>query len=163
MGETGEVVTWQEAEDQLLAAVEYLGQMPDRERGWMRGGNGWPEIVRDVRAGDYGDGQGLGGEAAPKRQLGRKEMAVLDRVMLGEGAACLAIPEAHRRLVGRVLIAKLDPRGDLFRWERIWIAEGGKACGVTSDALRMRYERAIGKVAVALDRAMRRGFPQVPA
>ncbi|MDR7101511.1 hypothetical protein [Croceicoccus sp. BE223] len=150
--ELSQVVTWQDAEDAMLAAVEYLGAMPDKERGWLRGGQGWPDIVRDVRAGDYGDGQGHGGDAEPRRQLGRKEMAVLDRMMLGPQAACLAVPEEHRRLVGRVLIAKLDPRGDVFRWERIWVAEGGKRCVVTSDALRMRYERAIGKVAVAMER-----------
>lgn len=152
-GIAGDVVTWQEAEDAMLAAVEYLGALPDRERGWLRGGNGWPQIVREVLAGDYGEGQGLGDVVAPRLQLGRKEMAVLDRMMLGERAAVLAVPEAHRRLVGRVLIAKLDPRGDVFRWERIWLADGGKRCGVTSDALRMRYERAIGKVAVAMGRA----------
>lgn len=153
---TWQVVTWQDAEDAMLAAVEYLGAMPDRERGWLRGGQGWPEIVRDVRAGDYGEGQGLGEVAPPRRQLGRKEMAVLDRMMLGPRAACLAVPQPHRQLVGRVLIAKLDSRGDVFGWERIWVAEGGKRCGVTSDALRMRYERAIGKVAVAMERAAQR-------
>ena len=115
--EEGEV-TWQDAEDQLLAAVEYLGALPDRERGFLSAGSRscWPEIVRSVRDGDYGEGQGYGEAVAPRRQLGRKEMAVLDRVLLSPKAAALAIPEQHRRLVGRVLVGKLDGRGAGFTW-----------------------------------------------
>lgn len=142
-----EVVTWQEAEDALLAAVEYLGALPDRERGFLSAGSRslWPSMVKDVQA-DYADA-----DARPRRQLGRKEMALLDEMLLAEGAAALAVPEAHRRLVGRVLVAKLDGRGEGFTWSRIWMAEGGRGCGVTSDALRRRYERGVHRVAMAME------------
>ena len=154
MSEAGpEGVTWQQAEDELLAAVEYLGAMPDRERGFLSAGSrsGWPEIVRSAREGDYGDGQGLGGAARPRLQLSRKHVDLLDRVLLAPEAVAMAIPVQHRRLVGRVLVAKLDDRGEGFAWSRIWEREGGFASKTTTDALRMRYERAVARVAVAME------------
>lgn len=146
-GRSGAGVSWQEAEDELLAAIEYMGALPDRERGFLSAGSrsGWPSIVRDLQS-DYADA-----DARPRQQLSRRQMALVDRVLLSPDAVALAIPEAHRRLVGRVLLGKLDGRGEGFTWSRIWIAEGGRACGVTSDALRMRYERAVHRVAMALE------------
>lgn len=143
----GEVVTWQEAEDAMIAAVEYLAALPDRERGFLSAGSrsAWPQIIRDRREGDYPDA-----DVAPSAQLSRRMMAHLERMLLTEQAAGLAVAEGHRALVGRVLMMKLWPGPDGFRWERVWEREGGKACGVTSDALRMRYERGIGKVAVRM-------------
>jgi hypothetical protein len=143
----GEVITWQEAEDAMLAAVEYLAALPDRERGFLSAGSRsvWPEIIRDRRAGDYPDA-----DVAPSPQLSRRMMAHLDKMLLTQRAAGLAVAEGHRALVGRVLMMKLWPGPDGFRWERVWEREGGRACGVTSDALRMRYERGIGKVAVRM-------------
>lgn len=140
-------VSWQQAEDALLAAVEYLGALPDRERGFLSAGSrsGWPEIVRDAQA-DYPR------EPDRRLRLGRKEMALLERVLLNPGCAAMAIPGAHRALVGRVLAMKLDQRGGGFAWSEVWERAGGRACGVTSDALRMRYERAVGKVAAGLER-----------
>lgn len=148
------LVTWQDAEEALLAAVEYLGMLPDRERGFLSAGSRscWPQIIRSVRDGDYGEGQGFGGEAAPRRQLSRKEATLLDKVLLDPGAAALAIPEGQRRLVGRVLVAKLDGRGEGFNWSRIWESEGGFGSGTTTEALRKRYERAVTKVAMKLER-----------
>lgn len=140
-------VTWQQAEDAMIAAVEYLAALPDRERGFLSAGSrsAWPAIVRDRQA-DYADG-----EAAPSPRLSRRMMAHLGGMLLGERAAGLAVPEGHRALVGRVLVMKRWPGPDGFRWERVWDAEGGRASGVTSDALRMRYERAIGKVAMRME------------
>lgn len=149
------LVTWQDAESAMQAAVEYLGALPDRERGFLSAGQRscWPEIVRERTAGDYAEHQALGeAPRAPRPQLGRKEMGLLGRMLLDPDAAMLAVPEGHRRLVGRVLVGKLDGRGEGFTWSRIWEMEGGRACGVTSDALRMRYERAVGKVAVRMEK-----------
>lgn len=148
------VVTWQQAEDALLAAVEYLGMAPDRERGFLSAGSRscWPQIIRNARDGDYGEGQGFGGEAAPRRQLSRKEATLLDRVLLDPDAAAMAIQEGHRRLVGRVLVAKLDGRGEGFTWSRIWESEGGFRSGTTTEALRKRYDRAVSRVAGRMER-----------
>lgn len=148
--ETAEIsrscVTWQDAEDALLGAVEYLRALPDRERGFLSAGSrsGWPQVLRITQE-DYPD------EPDRRRRLTRKEMAQLDRMLLGTRACALAVPGQHRALVGRVLAMKLSERGGGFRWEEVWEREGGRRCGVTSDALRMRYERAVAKVAAAME------------
>lgn len=155
------LVTWQDAETALLDAIELLGRMPDREARFMAGGrgcvmSGWPEIVRERAAGDYADA-----DARPRVGLTRREVALVERMLTGERALAMVIPTQHRRLVGRVAVAKLDGRGEGFRWERIWREErrwalqAGDVVGharMTSDALRMRYERAVGKLAVAMER-----------
>ena len=79
------MVTWQDAEDTMTAAVEYLFAMPDRERGLLAGGRGermtnWPQVVRSVREGDYGDGQGFGGEASASPQLTRRCVDLVERM-----------------------------------------------------------------------------------
>lgn len=135
-------VSWQEAEDALLGAVEYLAALPDRERGYLSAGSrsAWPTVLR-IEQSDYPD------EPDRRIRLGRKEMAHLERMLTGERACALAVPEQHRALVGRVLAMKLSERGGGFSWSEVWEREGGRRCGVTSDALRMRYERAVAKVA----------------
>lgn len=147
------VVTWQEAEEALLAAVEYLGALPDRERGFLSAGSrsGWPEIVRSVRDGDYGAGQGvLETEVAPSARLTRRHVDQVERMLIGERPCADAIPAGHRRMVGRVLVMKLWAPGGVD-WAAVWQAEGGKASGLTSDTHRKRYDRAVGKVAAAME------------
>lgn len=144
-------VTPDDAEDMLIAAVEYLGALPDRERGWLAHGEGlrmtgWPAIIRDIQA-DYADA-----EASPRAQLSRKQVGVVERMLTGERAHALAVPVGHRQLVGRVIVMKRWPGAAGFGWERVWEMEGGKRSGATTDSLRMRYERALSKVAVAMER-----------
>lgn len=150
-------VTWQQAEDALLAAVEYLGQMP--VKGAPGGaGSSWPQIIRSVRDGDYGEGQGLGGEAAaPSAALSRRRVQLVEAMLLQPDCAAMAIPAGHRALVGRVLVLKLWPGAEGFGWDRVWRGEAVRWARtgerkVTSDALRMRYERAVSKVAAAMER-----------
>lgn len=142
-----DVVTWQRAEDALIGAVEYLAALPDRERAFLSAGSrsAWPDIVRDMQS-DYGDA-----EAEPRRQLGRKEMAHLERMLLGERAAVLAVPRQHRALLGKVLRMKRWPGAGGFGWEAVWEWAGGHRSGTTSDALRQRYSRAVGRVAAAME------------
>lgn len=138
-----------------------ISGMPDREARFMAGGrgcgmSGWPEIVRERAAGDYADG-----DARPRAGLTRKEVALVERMLTEEGALALVIPTQHRRLVGRVAVAKLDGRGEGFRWERIWREErrwaltSGDVVGyarMTTESLRKRYSRAVGSIAVAMER-----------
>lgn len=148
------MTTWQQAEDALLAAFEYLRALPDRERGFLSAGSrsGWPEVVLD-RQSDYPR------EPDRRVRLGLKEMALLDRVLLGTRAAALAVPMQHRALVGRVVAMKLAERGGGFAWSEVWEREGGRKVDLrtgllrrcTSDDLRKAYERAVGKVAAVLD------------
>ncbi|PKB19645.1 hypothetical protein B0I00_1885 [Novosphingobium kunmingense] len=145
------MVTWQEAEDALIEAVECLAALPDRERSYLAAGSRscWPAIVKDAQA-DYADA-----DAVPSAPLSRRMMARLDAVLLGERAAALAVPEGHRALVGRVLVMKRWPGPEGFGWDVVFRGEERHAkakLGVTSDALRKRYERAVGKVAVRMER-----------
>ena len=147
------VVSWQEAEEALIAAVEYLGGLPDRERGFLSAGSrsGWPEIVRSARDGDYGAGQGvLETEVAPSARLTRRMVDHVTRMMIGERPCADAIPVGHRRMVGLVLVMKRWAPGGVD-WSAVWQAEGGKASGLTSDTHRKRYDRAVAKVAAAME------------
>lgn len=146
-------ITWQDAEDALIGALEYLAALPDRERGFLSAGSrsGWPQVLR-IEQSDYPDRPDE--RHGPSVRVGRRELAHLERMLLGERCAALEIPEGHRALVGRVLVMKRWQSPGGFRWEEVWMREGGRRCGVTSDALRMRYERAVGKVAVAMERTL---------
>lgn len=153
------LVTWEEAEDALVDAVELLGALPDREEAWLAPGKGrncsnWPAIVREVNAGDYGDGQGMSAQRPVRRRIGVAEMALLDRMLLGEDALAMAIPEQHRRLVGVVIARKRWSAGG-FHWDDVREAMVKLASGArvpAGDALRMRYDRAIAKLAGAMGR-----------
>jgi hypothetical protein len=146
------VVSWREAEDALLEAMALMARLPDRERGFLSAGSrsGWPDVVRSVRDGEYPEARGRVG-------LRRAEVDRLDVLMLGVGAVVMQVPAADQALLGRVLVEKLDERGEGFRWERVWEwddrrrrAQGRQR--VTADAVRKRYERAVAAVAVALDK-----------
>lgn len=151
----GDVVTFDMAQDALLAAVEYLGAMPDKERAFLSAGSrsAWPAIVRDLQA-DYADR-----DARPRLRLTRRQVELVDAMLLSPDAAALAIVEHDRRLVGRVLVAKLVRAPSVgFSWSEVWQAERGQAWSerhgcivpVTSDALRVRYSRAVRAVAVRM-------------
>jgi hypothetical protein len=154
------VVTWQDAEDTLTAAVEYLGLMPDRERAFLAAGqrSAWPVIVRDLQS-DYADA-----EASPSPQLTRRCANLVERMLTGERPLANAIPEGHRPLVGKVIVMKRWPGPDGFGWDHVYRRTGGELYNLarrcvlptTSDGMRKAYERAIGRLAVALDMASNR-------
>lgn len=149
------IVSWQDAEDALIEAIEALGRLSDRERGFLLAGSrsAWPAIVRDVQA-DYADV-----DLVPSAALTRRQMDRLNAVLLGPDAAVLAVPAGHRALVGRVLVLKRWPGAGGFGWDRVWRGEDARSrqlghggLAVTSDALRARYDRAVGKVAARMER-----------
>lgn len=140
-----DVLSFDDVEGALMDATEYLARMPDRERGWLSAASrsSMPEVIRATWLGDYGDADAvpMGGG------LSRAAVEHVERWLTGERALVLAVPAAHRRLVGLVLRHKRDSEGGGFAWSDVWRVFGDRA--VTSDGLRMRYERAIRKVAVA--------------
>ncbi len=151
------LVTWQDAEDTLTAALEYLGAMPDRERAYLAAGQrtAWPAIVRDVQS-DYADA-----EISPSPQLTRRCANLVERMLTGERPLANIIPEGHRPLVGRVIVMKRWPGADGFGWDRVYRALDGQLFNLarrsvlptSSDGMRKAYERAIGRLAVAMERA----------
>lgn len=146
------VVTFDDAELLLEEAFSVLAALPDRERGFLSAGSRscWPAILRDVQA-DYADA-----DAVPRRQLTRKDMALAELVLTGEGALFMAVPVAQRRLVARVVGMRLAQGGAGFSWSAVWQwddrlrrTEGRHR--VTSDAVRKSYGRAITALAEAMD------------
>jgi hypothetical protein len=140
-----DVLTFDDVEGALMDALAYLARMPDRERGWLSAASrsSMPEVIRATWLGDYGDA-----DAVPRGGgLSRADVEHVERWLTGERALVLAVPAAHRRLVGLVLRHKRESEGGGFAWSDVWRVFGDRA--VTSDALRMRYERAIRKVAMA--------------
>lgn len=156
-GNAGLVVTWQEAEDTLTAAVEYLAALPDRERGFLSAGSrsGWPSIVRDLQA-DYADI-----EASPSPQLTRRCVNLVERMLIGERPLANVIPQRHRALVGRVVVMQRWPGPDGFGWDLVWRRMGGKLFNqvrgemlpTTSESMRKAYSRSIELLAVVMQRS----------
>ncbi|WP_408585935.1 hypothetical protein [Novosphingobium sp.] len=130
-------------EDTLLEAWELLMRSPDQERGWLASGarSGWPQIVRD-RITDYADT-----EARPRMSLNRREVALRDRVWIDVDCLSMEIAPDNRPLVAVVLAMKARPGAGGFRWERVWEALGGRESGLTTDTIRMRYDRTLRRLA----------------
>lgn len=129
-------------EDMLIEAWTVLMRSPDQERGWLASGqrSRWPQIVRD-RVTDYADTDGR-----VRLQLGRREVALRNRVFVDEGCLAEEIAPANRALVAVVLTMKTWREVGGFRWERVWEALGGRESGATSDGLRVRYERTLARL-----------------
>lgn len=137
----------EEVEDMLVEAWGYLTRLPDRERGWLASGSRsqWPDVVRDPVT-DYMT------DDAPRLPLGRREMAMVGKCYTDEACLVMMLDAPLRPLLAVVLGMKARPERGGFKWERVWEWMGGKACGVTSDALRGRYERALRTIAVEVSR-----------
>jgi len=135
-------------EDLLIEAWQLLMRSPDPERGWLASGSRswWPAIVRE-KFGDYADP-----DEAPRLQLGRREVGLRDMVFVDTDCLALQIAPDNRALVATVLMMKSRHEVGGFRWERVWETLGGRRLGVTTDALRMRYERSLSLVGVEMAR-----------
>lgn len=131
-------------EELLLEAWELLMRSPDPERGWLASGarSGWPQIVRD-KITDYADD-----EARLPLQLTRREVGLRDRVFVDVDCLAMEIAPALRPLVAVVLAMRARPGAGGFAWSRVWEALGGRESGMTSDALRVRYERVLRQLAM---------------
>lgn len=133
-----------------MKAVEDLGALDDRERGFLSAGRRscWPQVLR-IEQSDYPD------RPSPRRRLSAADVDALDAVLLGPEALALAIPEGCRALVGRVIAARLWPDAGGFRWSGVREALQRRARDgervPDGAALRMRYVRALVCVARAME------------
>ena len=138
----GELMSYAEVEERLVAALLVCWRSPDRERGWMRLRSHWPEITREAWDYDARGGDGTSSDVAlrPAAQT-RAEVAEME-----EAFGWLdAVAGDDRRLIGLVL-SRLA-RGDR---QVPWMALRSKmGLRFGADGLRKRYERAMGKVCVA--------------
>lgn len=139
------------AEETMIEAWRLLQRLPDRERGWLRSGQrgAWFDMVKDRQA-DYADH-----DAAPRLQLGRREVAKVERAFLAELCLAEAVPPAHLRLFATVIAAKAGRLPGGFKWQDIGARLYGRSwgtarCDATTDTLRSRYEACLGRVAVRM-------------
>lgn len=155
---------WIEAtEEELIACTRMLGRLPDRERGFLASGqrSWWPAILREQ--GDYPD------EVAPAPQLRRAEVRRVEAMFLADGCHAETIALRDRQLVAFVVMRKAGRLPGGFRWDDVWqglrgllatgaVGEDGQLVlrKVTSDAMRVRYDRALDRLAPVV-------FPPAPA
>ena len=134
-------LSFDDVQDRLVEAMLTCWRYPDRERGWQTLRCAWPEISRDVWAGDYdargGDGTSADVALRPASQT-REDIAEME-----EAFGWLdAIAPDDRKLIG--LAIRELARG---RREVSWIdmlARLGLKRG--AEGLRKRYGRAITSI-----------------
>lgn len=135
--------TFDLVEEKLLEAWGYLMRMPDAERAWLKSceRSAMPAVLRSARAGDYL-------ETRPARAgLRSVEVDLVDQVLIGDAAWIEWVMERDRPLVAAVMRVMGRARSG-FGWSDV-AAEMQWVAG--PDALRMRYSRAVTRIAVKLD------------
>jgi hypothetical protein len=136
----GSFLTFTDVEERLVEAWGFLRRLPDRERGWQTIRANWPDTLRHTWFGDYPSSDAESAPCAPG--LRTAEVARME-----EALAWVAwVPERDRRLLGLVLSA-LDRGEAQAPWIDLAHVIGA---GATPDALRMRYGRAVSRIAAML-------------
>lgn len=138
--------TFDMVQERLVEAIIICWRNPDRERGWQRLRSAWPDVLREVSAGDYdarcGDLSSSDVSIRPA-SLTRAEVAEMD-----EAFGWLdAVPAKDRKLVGLAIVQLARGQREVS-WLRM-LRPMGLARG--SDGLRMRYGRAIAGIAGRLN------------
>lgn len=136
-------MSFDDVQDRLVEAILTCWRYPDRERGWQTLRSAWPEISRDVWAGDYdargGDGTSADVALRPASQT-RAEIAEMEEAF---GWLDAVAPD-DRKLIG--LVIRELARG---RREVSWMALLGRMnLDRGAEGLRKRYARAINAIAV---------------
>ncbi|CAN5336665.1 hypothetical protein BH10PSE12_BH10PSE12_02850 [soil metagenome] len=140
--------TFDLVEERLIEAWTFLMRMPDPEWSWLRSceRSGMPDIIRETRAGDEKDY-----DEAPRRPgLRTAEVNLVEQVLTGEAAWIMWVPERDRGLMAVALQAKGSHLVGGFTWGLVARRYGW---GGHHDALRMRYNRAVSRIAGKLDAA----------
>jgi hypothetical protein len=131
--------TFDAVEERLVEAMRLWWRAPDRERGWLHIKAMWPDFRRHNWWGDYADT-----EAEPRRaRLTRQQIAEME-----EAAEWMRfVPERDRRLVGLAILALASGKARV-PWLALRRPMGVK---LGADGLRRRYERAVSRIAFALN------------
>ena len=136
-------LTFDDVQDALVEAMLICWRYPDRERGWQTLRSAWPEISRDVWAGDYdargGDGTSADVALRPASQT-RAEIARMEEAF---GWLDAVAPE-DRKLIG-LAIRELARGKREVSWVRM-LSRMGLTRG--AEGLRKRYTRAIHGICV---------------
>ncbi|APR54838.1 hypothetical protein CA223_06765 [Sphingomonas koreensis] len=138
--------TFEAVQDRLVEAMLTCWRHPDRERGWQRVRSTWPEITRELGAGDY---DARGGESTSSdvairpASLTRRDVREMEEAFGWMGA----IAPDDRKIVGLAITQLARGRREVA-W-RVVLRSMGLRHG--SDGMRMRYGRAIAAVADRLN------------
>lgn len=141
----GQFLSFTAVEDRLVEALLTCWRYPDRERGWQTLRSAWPEISRDVWAGDY-DARGGDGTSAVLRPAAqtRAEISEMEEAF---GWLDVVAPD-DRKLIG-LAIRELAQGKREVPWRSL-LPKLGLKMGVSG--LQMRYSRAITAIAQAQSR-----------
>jgi hypothetical protein len=132
-------------EDRLVEALLTCWRYPDRERGWQTLRSAWPEISRDVWAGDY-DARGGDGTSAVLRPAAQTRAEISE---MEEAFGWLdGIAAEDRKLIG-LAIRELAQGKREVPWRSL-LPKLGLKLGVSG--IQMRYSRAITSIAQAQSR-----------
>ena len=138
--------TFEAVEDRLVEALMTCWRHPDRERGWQRLRSAWPDVLREVSAGDY-DARG-GDHSSSDVVIRPAAMTRRDTAEMEEAFGWVdRLDAGDRKLVG-IVIAQLARGQREVRWRHLLRPMGLKR---GADGLRMRYSRAIASIAEALN------------
>lgn len=135
-------MTFDDVQERLIEAVITSWRLPDRHRAWLRVRSAWPDVLRELAAGDYDARGGL--EAGDQVEVRPASLTRADHDEMEEAFGWMAaVSQEDRRLVAMVI-------GELARGQRevSWRRMLGRM-GLTrgADGLRMRYGRAIQAIA----------------
>ena len=137
-------LTFDAVQERLVEAMITCWRHPDRERGWQRVRSTWPEILREIHAGDYdargGDGTSSDVALRPASQT-RAEVAEMEEAF---GWTAVLSGE-DRKLVGLVISVLARGRREVS-W-RALLKPMGRTRG--ADGLRARYGRALNAICTA--------------
>ncbi|TXC73952.1 hypothetical protein FSZ31_04320 [Sphingorhabdus soli] len=140
-------LTYDDVEAALVEAWQLWRRSPGGGR-WPFAGDGpWHLATGDVRAGDYDarGGDGASSDVAVRPMpLSRGEVS--ERDVASEWLSM--IPDEGDRRIVCLAIAELARGAKRVPWRKL-LAPMGRAHG--ADALRMRYTRAIGRLAMAVN------------
>jgi len=144
--------TFDMVQERLVEAMITCWRHPDRERGWQRVQCAWPDILREVSAGDY-DARGADAASAEVEM----RPASLTRIEVGEMEEAFAWTDMlaldDRKLVG-MAITELAKGQREVKWRRLLLRMGLQR---GADGLRMRYGRAINAICIAKNGGNARG------
>ena len=144
--------TFDDVQERLVEAMLTCWRHPDRERGWQRLRAHWPDIQREILAGDY---DARGGLEAGDVTIRPASLTRLETAEMEEAFGWLDhVSPADRKLVGLAITALASGQREVS-WRRLL-----RPMGLTkgSDGLRMRYGRAIAAIAGRLNGGNARGI-----
>ena len=138
--------TFDMVQERLVEAMIICWRNPDRERGWQRLRSTWPDVLREEAAGDY-DARG-GHHTSSDVAIRPASLTRLEVAEMEEAFGWMdAVPPLDRKLVGLAIAALASGRREVS-WRHL-LRPMGLQRG--SDGLRMRYGRAIARIAGALN------------